>query len=72
MNKIIFHIKRIYCLIKYGKIDLIVMDNINYTSSEIKYVDRNGKTMGYWAYGYYEPYLPYQGQSYFTFKSYYH
>jgi hypothetical protein len=34
-------------------------------------MDKNGKTIGYWAYGYFEPYLPYQGQPYFTFKSYY-
>ena len=71
MYKIIFHIKRIYCLIRYGKITSNIIDNINYTPCEIEYVDKNGKTIGYWAYGYFEPYLPYQGQPYFTFKSYY-
>jgi len=39
MSKIIFHIKRIYCLIRYGKISSTTIDNINYTPCEIEYIE---------------------------------
>ena len=71
MHKIIYKIKKIYYLIRYGKITSMTVDDINYTPCEIKYMDKNGNIIGYWAYGYFEPNLPYQGQTYFTFKPYY-
>lgn len=29
---------------------------------EMQYTNRKGITIGYWAYGFYDPQLPYQGQ----------
>lgn len=31
--------------------------------SEIEYRDESGEVVGYWAYGYYDPSLPYQGDA---------
>ena len=33
-------------------------------ASEIEYKDENGIVVGYWAYGNYDPELPYQGGDY--------
>ena len=63
----LYKIKKIWCIIKYGKISDIVIDDINGIPSEIKYIDKNGNEIGYWAFGYFQPNMPYQGQSYFTF-----
>lgn len=32
--------------------------------SEISYIGRNGRIVGYWAYGYWQPDCPYHGQEY--------
>ena len=29
---------------------------------EMQYTNKKGKTIGYWAYGFYDPQFPYQGQ----------
>ena len=38
-----------------------VRDSINHEPCEIAYYDRHGVMIGYWAYGSYDPDLPYQG-----------
>jgi len=68
MKKIINIIKKLWYLLLYGRITYTVMDDINGMVCEEKYVDRYGNIVGYWAYGNFDPNLPYQGQSYFTIK----
>ena len=50
-----------YCFLRFGKIDLVVVENINGTPCKISFKDRNGKEVGYWAYGYFHPKYPYRG-----------
>jgi len=40
-----------------------LVDSIDFLPCEIEYKDATGKIVGYWAYGYWEPDLPYQGQA---------
>ena len=48
---------------KYGELKDIVVDTLDgHTIMEVKYVDKNGKILGYWAHGSFEPGLPYVGQ----------
>lgn len=47
--------------LRFGKITYVVVDRIDWTVCEAKYVGRFGKTVGYWAYGYFDPCLPYKG-----------
>lgn len=55
--------KRFYRYTRFGKItERIVATAGHCVVSEIEYLDRNGKVVGYWAYGYYDPSLPYQGE----------
>ena len=37
---------------------------VNGVVSEILLTGRRGKVIGYWAYGYYDPNFPYQGNPY--------
>ena len=49
--------------IRFGKITSKIIatagDNV---PAEIEYYGRGGKLIGFWAYGYFQPNLPYQGQ----------
>ena len=47
---------------KYGEMREVIVDRIESIVTEIKYVDKDDKILGYWAYGHFEPGLPYQGQ----------
>lgn len=50
-------------LAKYGEIKEVIVDTMDgWLVMETKYVDKNGEILGYWAHGYYEPFMPYQGQ----------
>lgn len=51
----------VYFYIRFGRLTERVMMNDWYVA-EIEYKDRNGRQVGYWAYGYFEPNQPYQGQ----------
>lgn len=39
----------------------VIVDRIDNTPCEIKYVNESGKTVGYWEYGHWCPDYPYQG-----------
>lgn len=54
--------KRLLFWLRYGTIRAEVRDSIEGIICEIAYIDRFGRVVGYWAHGYYEPDLPYQGQ----------
>ena len=57
-------IKRLYARIAFGPISERIVDTISEgTVCEIEYTDQHGNVVGYWAYGSYDPSLPYQGQS---------
>jgi hypothetical protein len=47
--------------VRWGKITEEVVDAIANVPCEIQYRDRNGTIIGYWAYGYFDPSLPYKG-----------
>ena len=39
----------------------IIKDTINGYPSEVAFYDKNNILVGYWAFGYFDPELPYQG-----------
>jgi hypothetical protein len=43
----------------FGKVTSKVKSWDGGCESEIEYRGRNNKVVGYWAYGYYDPFLPY-------------
>lgn len=45
-----------------GKITSTIKDQCGSTVTEIEYRDDTGVVVGYWAYGHYDPELPYQGE----------
>lgn len=55
-------IRREYVSIRYGQLTENVVgtagDNV---AAEIEYVDKKGRLIGFWAYGYWHPDYPYQG-----------
>jgi hypothetical protein len=55
-------IKKLWYRIKWGDIQFVVKCFIDYTPCEIEYYDRKGNVIGYWAYGSFDPAMPYQGQ----------
>jgi len=60
--KIIYKIKQIYLWFKFGIITSKVKDRAgDHVISEVEYYDENGVTIGYWAYGSFDPSMPYQG-----------
>jgi hypothetical protein len=54
-------IRRVRNYLRFGKIRSEIKSYDNGHVSEIAYYDRKGKMVGYWAYGHFEPYMPYQG-----------
>ncbi|MDD3644373.1 MAG: hypothetical protein PHR19_02475 [Bacteroidales bacterium] len=54
-------IKNLYIYIRFGEITSRVVDRTNGMPCEIAYYDRNGKMIGYWAYGYFDPEGEYRG-----------
>jgi hypothetical protein len=54
-------IKKLYIYIRFGRITQRTVDSINGRPCEIAYYDRNGKMIGYWAYGYFDPEGEYRG-----------
>lgn len=53
--------KDLYIKIRFGKVTSEVKDTINGIICEEEFYDRNGEIIGYWAYGYFDPSLPYKG-----------
>lgn len=60
-QQLIRHLAKPYCYLRFGKITEVVVDRINGIPCEICYLDRNGKEVGYWAYGHFDPRGPYRG-----------
>lgn len=54
-------LKRAWQLARFGPITETVRSVDGGLASEVEYRGRNGKIIGYWAYGYYDPGMPYQG-----------
>lgn len=61
MNKLKSKIKRMF-LLKYGHITEEIKSIDAGFVSEVEYRDCNGVVIGYWAYGSFDPSLPYQGE----------
>ena len=53
--------KRLWQWIRFGTITERVVCCIDMTPAEIEYTGRNGRVVGYWAYGSFDPNSPYQG-----------
>lgn len=64
---LIYKLKRKVCVfiqwVRFGKVVAVVVDRIDNTVCEIKYTGRFNCVVGYWAYGYFDPKLPYKGQT---------
>lgn len=54
-------LRNLWIWMRFGEITSKVVYRIDYIECEIEYHDRNGKLIGYWAYGDFDPELPYQG-----------
>ena len=55
-------IKTILALLRYGKITSRIVSYESNCISEVAFLDRQGNIIGYWAFGDFDPSLPYQGQ----------
>lgn len=53
--------KRAYQKVRFGDITETIKSIDGGVPSEIEFRGRGGKLIGYWAYGYYQPGMPYQG-----------
>lgn len=53
--------RAVFQWIRFGKITEKVMARDGGQISEIAFIGRGGKCVGYWAYGEYDPMFPYQG-----------
>lgn len=53
--------KKLIRWIRFGKIKATVKAVDGGVESEIEYTGRFGRIVGYWAYGYFDPALPYKG-----------
>ena len=54
-------LKKLYYRIRFGRVKERVTAQINGIASEIEILDRNNNIVGFWAYGYYDPSHPYNG-----------
>jgi hypothetical protein len=54
-------LKQFYIWYCYGKIIERVVDRVNGIPCEIAYYNIEGDIVGFWAYGYWQPDLPYKG-----------
>lgn len=54
-------IRRLKNYLRFGKIRSEIKSYDGGYVSEIAYYDKKGRMIGYWAYGEYEPYMPYRG-----------
>jgi len=61
-------IKAILALLRYGKITSRIVSYECNCISEVAFLDRKGRYVGYWAFGDFDPSLPYQGQQWWRFS----
>lgn len=59
MSKFIYYICNVVDILRFGKVTARPMADVADIVSEIAYVDKKGIIVGYWAYGCYDPSLPY-------------
>lgn len=52
-------IVRIYCFLRFGTVTELIKSVDGGCVSEIQFSDRNGDVVGYWAYGSFDPALPF-------------
>lgn len=60
-NKMWGNMRKIWMWIRFGNIKEVPTDYINGIACEIEYRGRGNKVVGFWAYGSFDPSLPYQG-----------
>ena len=53
-------LKKKYCQLRFGKVKEVVKEDINGIAAEVAFYNPKGKLIGYWAYGHYDPRLPFQ------------
>lgn len=53
--------RRLYNWIRFGKVTAKNIDHVEGTVSEVEYLDSKNQRVGYWAYGHFDPNLPYRG-----------
>lgn len=51
--------RKIYNRIRFGSVRPVVKSTIDGVVVEVAYMDRDGKIVGYWACGHFDPNLPY-------------
>ena len=49
-----------YCRARFGRVKEVVKESIDGIAAEVAFYNSKGKLIGYWAYGYYDPRLPFQ------------
>lgn len=54
-------IKRFWIWLRFGEITEVIKSIDGGHVLEVEFLGRGGKRIGYWAYGYYDPIYPYQG-----------
>lgn len=55
-------IKRFWNWVRFGKVRSKVVSVDGGVVSEVAYYDRNGLVCGWWAYGSFDPAMPYRGE----------
>lgn len=55
-------LRKTYLWVRFGTIRTEVRDRIDWLVCEEAYFGRGNKLIGYWAYGNFDPHLPYQGE----------
>ncbi len=59
---LLYYLKKYWCWLRFGSLEIRIVDKIEGTVCEYEIIGRGGKVVGYWAYGSYDPSLPYRGQ----------
>jgi hypothetical protein len=56
-------LRRLWMRVRFGEVTDRVIGTVgDNVPSEIEFLDRRGRVIGYWAYGYFHPDYPYQGE----------
>lgn len=64
---IYFLIASLMFILLYGRIQKVNKADVANVVSEIEFRGRFGTVVGYWAYGFYDPELPFIGQKFLSF-----
>ena len=59
--KIFGKVKQGFFWLRYGTVQERVICRHEGTACEVEFTGRGGRVIGYWAYGVFDPRLPYQG-----------